>query len=80
MKLLNIIFNRKLGNDDYIASKAAIHSLIRTSMIEKNNNGYVIRHKGFENILQRYYALNDINELRIKIMNKQLGRQTLSSK
>lgn len=80
MKLLSMIFNRKLKNDDYIASKAAIHSLIRTSMIEKNNSGYVIRNKGFENIIERYYALSDINELRIKIMNKQLGRQILPSK
>ncbi|MBN3069912.1 UDP-3-O-(3-hydroxymyristoyl)glucosamine N-acyltransferase [Pectobacterium brasiliense] len=80
MKLLSVIFNRKLMNDDYIASKAAIHSLIRTSMIEKSNSGYVIRKKGFENIHERYYSLNDINEIRIKIMNKQLGRQILSSR
>ncbi|KKW52471.1 retron St85 family effector protein [Pantoea sp. V108_6] len=73
--LLSVIFERKLKNDDYIASKAALHSLIRTSMIEKSNNVYVIRSKGFENILERYYAINDINEIRIKIMNKQLSRQ-----
>lgn len=78
MKLLSVIFNRKLKNDDYIASKAALHSLIRTSMIEKSNVGYVIKAKGVENIHERYYSLNDINEIRIKIMNKQLARQNLS--
>ena len=75
--LLGIIFERKLKNDDYIASKAALHSLIRTSMIEKTNNAYVIKSKGFQNILDRYYAINDINEIRIKIMNKQLTRQII---
>lgn len=78
--LLGVIFERKLKNDDYIASKAALHSLIRTSMIEKSNNVYVIRSKGFENILERYYAINDINEIRIKIMNKQLSRQIIYTK
>lgn len=78
--LLGVIFERKLKNDDYIASKAALHSLIRTSMIEKSNNVYVIRSKGFENILERYYAINDINEIRIKIMNKQLSRQITYTK
>lgn len=74
-KLLGIILNRRLKSQDYTASKAAIHSLIRSSLIEKNHETLQIKDKGFQDINTRYYAINEINALRIKIMNKQLGRQ-----
>lgn len=74
-KLLGIILERKLLNQDYIASKAALHSLIRSSLIEKNHETFQIKEKGFDDINARYYAINEINAIRIKIMNKQLGRQ-----
>ncbi|WP_197710769.1 MULTISPECIES: retron St85 family effector protein [Serratia] len=78
-KLLGIILNRRLKSQDYTASKAAIHSLIRSSLIEKNHETLQIKDKGFQDINTRYYAINEINALRIKIMNKQLGRQLKKS-
>ncbi|WP_407439883.1 retron St85 family effector protein [Lelliottia sp.] len=74
-KLLSLVLNRPLVKDDYIACRAALHGLVRTSMVEKNNDIFTIRQNGFDDISTRYYSINEINSLRIKIMNKQLARQ-----
>ncbi|WP_338574774.1 retron St85 family effector protein [Erwinia billingiae] len=74
-KILAKILNRKLVTQDYNACRAALHSLIRSSLIDKIGDIYRINHNGFSEINSRYYAISELNNLRIKIMNKQLSGQ-----
>ncbi|EAS6751917.1 UDP-3-O-(3-hydroxymyristoyl)glucosamine N-acyltransferase, partial [Salmonella enterica] len=52
--------------------KAAIHSLTRSQFIDKIGNEYILTDRGFSDVQLKYYALNEITNLRISIMNKQL--------
>lgn len=71
-KLLGLLFEKKLNNQEEIGCKAAIHALIRSQHVDKVGNFLYLTKKGFDEIPEKYFALSDINELRIKIMNIQL--------
>ncbi|QLA00418.1 UDP-3-O-(3-hydroxymyristoyl)glucosamine N-acyltransferase [Enterobacter cloacae] len=73
-KLMALILSkRKLTNQEVIGCKAAIHSLIRSLFIEKIGDEFSITSRGFLDIQNKYYALNEISSLRVSIMNKQLS-------
>ncbi len=72
-KLMALILSqKKLTNQEVIGCKAAIHSLTRSLFIDKVGNEFCITSRGFTDIQNKYYALNEISTLRINIMNKQL--------
>ncbi|BCT16908.1 hypothetical protein R2TS_00800 [Enterobacter asburiae] len=68
-----ILTKRKLTNQEVIGCKAAIHSLTRSLFIEKIGDEFSITSRGFLDIQNKYYALNEISSLRVTIMNKQLS-------
>ncbi|EAT0463957.1 UDP-3-O-(3-hydroxymyristoyl)glucosamine N-acyltransferase, partial [Salmonella enterica] len=71
-KLMSMVLEKKLTNQELIGCKAAIHSLTRSQFIDKIGNEYILTDRGFSDVQLKYYALNEITNLRISIMNKQL--------
>ncbi|PXO17945.1 UDP-3-O-(3-hydroxymyristoyl)glucosamine N-acyltransferase [Salmonella enterica] len=71
-KLMSMVLDKKLTNQELIGCKAAIHSLTRSQFIDKIGNEYILTDRGFSDVQLKYYALNEITNLRISIMNKQL--------
>ncbi|EBJ1398846.1 UDP-3-O-(3-hydroxymyristoyl)glucosamine N-acyltransferase, partial [Salmonella enterica subsp. enterica serovar Newport] len=71
-KLMSMVLEKKLTNQELIGCKAAIHSLTSSQFIDKIGNEYILTDRGFSDVQLKYYALNEITNLRISIMNKQL--------
>ncbi len=71
--LLEKIFNRTFKENDRLATKAALHSLVKRRHIEENESKFTITSLGYEYINQKYYMISKITELRIKAMNIQLA-------
>lgn len=75
---IKIILSKILARDftiqDNIGFDAALHSLIRASLIEKSGEVFIITSDGYNDINLKYYSINELNKLRIVIMNKQLCR------
>jgi len=72
--ILGKVLGRELNIQDNIGFDAALHSLIRSSLIEKTSEEFIITESGFNDINLKYYSINELNKIRITIMNKQLSR------
>ena len=71
-RLFSLVLNKKLTNQEETGSRAAIHSLIKSRLIDREDNKFILTQKGFEEVQQRFYAIKKINDLRIQIMNAQM--------
>jgi len=71
-RLFSLVLNKKLTNQEETGCQAAIHSLIKSRLIDREDNKFILTQKGFDEVQQRFYAIKKINDLRIQIMNAQM--------
>ncbi|MFL1906780.1 retron St85 family effector protein [Plesiomonas shigelloides] len=71
-KMMEKIMHRPFKENDNIACKAAIHSLIRNGSLYKQDDVYVITKVGYRNVIEMLYSRSLLNVLRVHVLNKQL--------
>jgi len=70
--LLEKIYQRRFKEDDRLATRAAIHSLVKRRLVEENELKFFITSIGYEYVNEKYFMKSKITELRVQVMNFQL--------
>ncbi|MDO6580258.1 retron St85 family effector protein [Photobacterium sp. 2_MG-2023] len=70
--MIRIHAKEKTTAKDKLAYKAALHSLLRKSHIQRLDSHYLITELGYKYINDKYHYISRIMALRIKLMNMQM--------